>query len=457
MRRIRIRSNFVFLFAVLFIIGISVFTFNLLSNAETWANMPYNGHFEDTGIANAGTITDRYDNILAFSTDSERMYSENESVRKSLLHLIGDDSINISTAIQSNYRSKISGYSYLFGLGAPDNLSFTKDIQLTVDSNACATAYDALAGRNGAVIVYNYETGEMLCSVSTPTYDPENPPEITSDSTEYEGVYLNRTISSTYTPGSIYKIVTLNAAIENIPNVTSKTFHCDGSTDIDGHTVNCMDTHGDVSLKEAFAYSCNIVFAQLSLELGPEVMEKYSNKLGITKSYTVDSNPTAKGNYNVKNASDNELAWSGIGQYTNEVCPMNMAILAGAITRGGTSIIPHSINNNSIIDLSSLANVGDTLMSKSSADIVGDMMRYTVSDYYGDGYFPSLTVCAKTGTAEVGSDVEPHGWIMGYTLDKDYPLAFTCIVENGGLGFYSAGQVIAQTLEAIVSNQESAQ
>lgn len=457
MRRIRIRSNFVFLFAVLFIIGISIFTFNLLSNAETWANMPYNGHFEDTNLANAGKITDRYDNVLAYSTDGERLYSENESVRKALLHLIGDNSTNISTAIQSTFRSKISGYSYLFGLSAPDNLSFTKDMQLTIDSNACATAYNALAGRNGAVIVYNYETGEILCSVSAPTYDPSNPPEITSDTTEYEGVYLDRTISSTYTPGSIYKIVTLNAAIENIPNVTSRTFHCDGSTDIDGHTVNCMDTHGDISLKEAFAYSCNIVFAQLSLELGPEVMEKYSNQLGITKSYTIDGNPTAKGNYNVKNATSVELAWSGIGQYTNEVCPMNMAILAGAIARGGTAITPYSVKNNSILDLSLLSDIGNTLISSTSATTIGDMMRYTVSDYYGDGYFQYLTVCAKTGTAEVGSDVEPHGWIMGYTLNKDYPLAFACVVEHGGLGFYSAGQVIAQTLESIVINQESAQ
>lgn len=76
------------------------------------------------------------------------------------------------------------------------------DIKLTVDSATCAAAYDVLAAYNkkGACVIYNYKTGEVICSISTMAYDPQAPPEITEDNeSEYEGVYLDNVLSSTFT------------------------------------------------------------------------------------------------------------------------------------------------------------------------------------------------------------------------------------------------------------------
>ena len=85
------------------------------------------------------------------------------------------------------------------------------------DANASAAAYNAFNGRNGSAFVYNYKTGEVLVKVSAPTYDPMNVPEDLNDNEEYNGVFLDHTLSSTYTPGSIFKLVTAAAAMQIDP------------------------------------------------------------------------------------------------------------------------------------------------------------------------------------------------------------------------------------------------
>ena len=92
------------------------------------------------------------------------------------------------------------------------------DISLTVDQNACAAAYNALGGKNGAVLVYNYKTGEILAKVSAPTFDPNAVPEDIETNGAYKGAYLDNTLSGSFTPGSIFKIVTAAAAMEKYPD-----------------------------------------------------------------------------------------------------------------------------------------------------------------------------------------------------------------------------------------------
>ena len=81
------------------------------------------------------------------------------------------------------YRSQLIGYNLVFGLNMPESLRASHDIKLTVDSATCAAAYDVLAAYNkkGACVIYNYKTGEVICSISTMAYDPQAPPEITKD------------------------------------------------------------------------------------------------------------------------------------------------------------------------------------------------------------------------------------------------------------------------------------
>ena len=435
MKRILKRSTLILVFTLLFIGGASFFCVELVFNADDWANQPYNAHISGNGgLEQAGAVYDRNGTVLAKTQGTDRVYNENYSVRVGLLHTVGDNSLNISTAVQSKYRSQLTGYSLIWGLNMPQSLRTSHDITLTVDANASAAAYDALSayGKQGACVVYDYKTGEVISSVSTYSYDPEAPPEINEDNEhEYEGVYLDHVLSSSYTPGSIFKLVTAAAAIENIPDLFERTWYCEGHEDIGGAEVRCVDgeAHGTLDFYGALEHSCNIVFAELAVELGPEKMTAAAEKMGINLSYEIDDVSTAKGHYDVSKATTNELAWSGVGQYNDEVNPMQMAILCGAIANGGNSVNPTYIKSGTG-DLLKMIGLNDT----KSRELLKSSTASTLSQSMPSYTFGSLSVRAKTGTAEVGDEKSPNAWMVGFSTDEDCPLAFACVVEDAGFG-----------------------
>ncbi|MBQ1716375.1 MAG: penicillin-binding protein [Ruminococcus sp.] len=449
MKRILKRSTLILVFTLLFIGGASFFCVELVFNADDWANQPYNAHISGNGgLEQAGAVYDRNGTVLAKTQGTDRVYNENYSVRVGLLHTVGDNSLNISTAVQSKYRSQLTGYSLIWGLNMPQSLRTSHDITLTVDANASAAAYDALSayGKQGACVVYDYKTGEVISSVSTYSYDPEAPPEINEDNEhEYEGVYLDHVLSSSYTPGSIFKLVTAAAAIENIPDLFERTWYCEGHEDIGGQEVRCVDgeAHGTLDFYGALEHSCNIVFAELAVELGPEKMTAAAEKMGINLSYEIDDVSTAKGHYDVSKATTNELAWSGVGQYNDEVNPMQMAILCGAIANGGNSVNPTYIKSGTG-DLLKMIGLNDTksrelLKSSTASTLSRSMPSYT---------FGSLSVRAKTGTAEVGDEKSPNAWMVGFSTDEDCPLAFACVVEDAGFGSQYARPVAETAMQS---------
>lgn len=449
MRKTRSRSTMVLIIALLAIVGLCVFIVKIFLNAGQWIQHSYNGHLAGSGgLSSAGEIFDRSGNTLAYSQDGERLYNSDYTTRLSTLHVVGDDSLNISSAIQSSYRSQLIGFNYLWGLGLPSSLKAGGNITLTIDSSACNAAYNALGEHNGAVVVYNYKTGEVLCSVSTPTYDPMDSPEITEDNEkEYDGVYVDKVLAGLYAPGSTFKIITAAAALENIPDIENETFTCNGSTNIGGNEITCMHIHGELTMKEGLAQSCNVVFSELAARLGKDKMTAMAEKLGFNSSVIVNSTETARQVYNVSKADENGLGWSGIGQYTVEANPMQMAIMCSAIANGGTAVLPNEIKSG-VMEIN--GGTKDMIDSDLAAKL-DEYMRYDVTSYYGDSLFPSLTVCAKTGTAEVGENKEPHAWMVGYSQDEDAPLAFAVIVENGGYGFSTAGPVAVAAMEACAS------
>ena len=449
MKRILKRSTLILVFTLLFIGGASFFCVELVFNADDWANQPYNAHISGNGgLEQAGAVYDRNGTVLAKTQGTDRVYNENYSVRVGLLHTVGDNSLNISTAVQSKYRSQLTGYSLIWGLNMPQSLRTSHDITLTVDANASAATYDALSsyGKQGACVIYNYKTGEVISSVSTYSYDPEAPPEINEDNEhEYEGVYLDHVLSSSYTPGSIFKLVTAAAAIENIPDLFERTWYCEGHEDIGGAEVRCVDgeAHGTLDFYGALEHSCNIVFAELAVELGPEKMTAAAEKMGINLSYEIDDVSTAKGHYDVSKATTNELAWSGVGQYNDEVNPMQMAILCGAIANGGNSVNPTYIKSGTG-DLLKMIGLNDTksrelLKSSTASTLSRSMPSYT---------FGSLSVRAKTGTAEVGDEKSPNAWMVGFSTDEDCPLAFACVVEDAGFGSQYARPVAETAMQS---------
>lgn len=451
MKRTLNRSLIVFLVAFAFFAGIVLFCVRLGTGCKDWVQKPFNGHTAgNSGLIQAGTIYDRDGNILAETVDGERIYSSDYSTRCALLHLVGDNSLNISTAVQSTYRTELTGYSYIWGLGLPASLKSGNDITLTVDSSACAAAYNALGDRTGACVVYNYKTGEILCSVSTKTYDPQNPPEITDENeAEYDGVYLDHTVSSSFTPGSIFKIITSAAAFESSLDLDSLEIYCGGSTEIGGSNVNCTAAHGNVNIYSAFSSSCNVYFATLATMIGSDKMQAAADRMGFNQNFSVNGVTTAAGSYDVSSADENQLAWSGVGQYTDLANPMQMAILCGAIANSGTPVMPYFIEASGLSVLSS-GEKGSELMSSSTAAFLQELMRTAVVNNYGEGIFAGLSACAKTGTAEVG-DGEPNAWMVGFTTDEDYPLAFAVVIEHGGSGLGAAGSVVSAVLSDIVT------
>lgn len=452
MRKTRTRSIMVLIMTLAFFTGLIYFMVNLVVHSAEWAAKPYNAHISDSnGLENAGKVYDINGVVLAESINGKRVYNSDEAVRKACLHVVGDNTINISTAVQTMYRSELSGYNFVFGLDAPSEFSEGKDITLTVNSEVQKAAYEAFGSNKGAVIVYNYKTGEIICMVSTPTYDPENPPSDIDTNEEYEGAYINRAISASYTPGSTFKIVTAAAALENMDNAEQRRYFCTGSDTVGDDVITCYSVSGEVDLQDAFAESCNCYFAKLAVELGKDKITEQAEKMGFNSSLIFDNIETVDSTYNVTEADENDLGWSGVGQYTNLETPLNMAVISAAIANGGTPVMPYLIKGISESYISSSnqkVSTGSEMMSETTAQKLYDIMDYTVETNYGKYAFSDVDVCAKTGTAEVGEGKEAHAWITGFTTDEDCPFAFSVIVENGSSGYGAALPIASAVLQS---------
>ena len=447
------RSMILYVFGIIFAVGLGVFLFGLVTNGGNWALHTFNRHITDgSQLAGSGNILDRNNIVLAETKDGERVYNSDESVRRATLHVVGDTRGYISTGIQYNYRADLSGYNLVTGLASPFGKTNGSNIKLTLDSSLCKLALQQLNGKKGAVSLYNYKTGEMLCMVSTPNYDPENKPQdLDTDTTgKYDGVYLNNVLSSSYTPGSIFKIVTLACAIDNIPDLESRTFQCNGSITVNGNKITCLAKHGTLNAKEGLAKSCNIVFAQLAMELGPEKMNATAKKMGFNQSFSLDGISTAKSSYDVSKASENELGWSGVGQFTDLTNPYHMMLLMGAVANNGTAVQPYLIDNITtsfgLTTRTGSTSSGPTFLDSDTALQIKTYMRYNVTNEYGDNLFPGLSVCAKTGTAEVGNNKNPNGWMVGFSADAKTPFAFAVVVEDTSSGIGSAGRIASAVM-----------
>ena len=220
---------------------------------------------------------------------------------------------------------------------------------------------------------------------------------------------------------------------------------------VNGKKITCMGHHGDINLKNAMMKSCNIYFADLAIALGKKNMTKTANSMGFNRNFKFDRIETKKSVYDVQNADNYNLGWSGVGQYNDLLNPMHSAILMGAIANSGTAVLPHVVMDifadNEVKTKSYLENTStETLLTEAVANKLKEMMRYNVTANYGDSLFPGLNVCAKTGTAEVGEDKEPHGWMVGFSSNETSPLAFSVIVENSGYGSKTAGPIASKVM-----------
>lgn len=448
------RSRVLYIVIIAFIVGLAFMMAAFLMNGAKWTANQANQHIYTNGqLSSAGTIYDRNGKALVSTEDGKRVYNSDSTIRKATLHAIGDNSSFIETGAQYVYGSGLSGYSFLNGVYNLKKYNKGNDLYLTLDTDICKTAYNAMDGRKGTVAAYNYQTGEIICMVSTPSYDPENKPSNIDGNSKYEGVYINRFLRGLYTPGSIQKVVTAISAIENIPDIYSQTFKCDGGYNTGDGRVKCNGVHGKVSFEKALNCSCNSAFADIALQLGKDKLTATAEELGFNKTETLDKITISKSTFDISKAAKVDVGWAGIGQYTTQVSPYHMLTIMGAIANGGTAVKPYFVSHKM-----SPSGFKTTICETEKSSIVNlqpavaqqlqKLLRSNVVNYYSDSRFPKLQMCGKTGTAEIDNG-ESHSWFLGYSQRTDLPYAIVCVVENSGSGLQAAGPVVNSVMQAI--------
>ncbi len=403
-----------------------------------------------TETVTAYAVTDR-NGTLVLTEENGRTYHAKANVRKSMIHILGDKYRWIDRVLFREYGDELSGFNRITGTYNSQNAK--GNLKLTVSAQVQAAAQDALAGRKGVVGVYNYKTGEILCMLSSPNYDPDNVPAIDGDDPAFEGVYVNRFVSSLYIPGSTFKLVTAAAALEQIEDIRNRDFYCEGAVVIGGETIVCNSSHGDISFRGAIARSCNVVFAEVAVELGADVLTRYAKEMGVADSYSFDGYTTARGSIDLEAAGHQSIAWAGIGQYTDLINPCQFMVLMGAIANEGKAAKPYLVKEVAFgekTEYEAKTIMTGRLLEEDTARELAELMHYAVTNTYGEWNFAGLYAGAKSGTAEQGNGEASDALLTGFVQDEDYPLAFVVIVEGGGYGSTTCAPIIRQVLDACV-------
>ncbi len=451
MKRISHRMVFLLVLMAMLAVGLIVFAVQYGISADDWVTFSGSPHVYAGNNLSSGQVTDR-EGVLLLQNRDGREYAADTDLRQSTMHLLGDRYGYISSPVLNAYAHELVGFSPVNGLYSVTEQGNTAE--LTVYAQVQKAALAALEGRKGTIGIYNYKTGEILCAVTAPTYDPDHMPDVEQDpSGAYDGVYLNRLFQTTYVPGSIFKIVTAAAALETLEDAETMTFSCTGSCEIGGDTINCNGVHGTVNLQQALGKSCNVAFGQLAVQLGAETLTAYAEKFGITEPLQFDGITTAAGAFDLGDAADSQIAWAGIGQYTDLINPCQYLTVLGAIANDGRPVQPYlmkAVHSGVLTGYEARTKRLPAVLEAETAQVLSEMMHRTVTDIYGAWQFPDLYVCAKSGTAELGPNTTPHATFAGFIRDEQYPLAFVVIVEHGGSGSATCAPIAGQVLQTCV-------
>ena len=450
MKRISNRAISVLVIAALVICGMIVYIIRYVDSGAKWAM-----YFSRANSASSGELVDRNGTRLAYFSGYENLFSEDELTRQANYHVTGDYWGRTGTGVLSEFAGELQGFDLIHGTTQIEQ----SVLRLNIDSRLNNIIYRQLYGLtkngeqdiyaidengndfivrapryNAAVLVCNYRTGELLGMVSLPTVDPTD-----ADAVPEDGAYINRCLSAAFAPGSVFKLITAAAAIENLPDLDRRSWYCEKEYDIAGVPIICSGAHYTQNFEQALANSCNVAFSQIAGSLGQNTMVKYVRQLGFLDRQKLDGINTAKGNYPTDFVGDPELGWSGIGQSTDLICPYALLRYVAAIANDGIIVEPKLVADGKRADSS-------RLVESSTAQKLKEMMSFNVSYHYGgNDTFPGLRICAKTGTAETGKGTT-HSWFAGFLDDEAHPYAFVTFVEEGGDGLGTAGVVTGRYL-----------
>ncbi|MGQ4414454.1 penicillin-binding transpeptidase domain-containing protein [Streptomyces sp. SAS_269] len=325
------------------------------------------------------------------------------------------------------------------------------NVVTTLDREAQRAAYDGLHGRKGAVAAIEPATGRVLALVSTPSYDPA---ELSGNSEaaasawarldhDPEKPMLNRAVRQTYPPGSTFKVVTAAAALDAgvVRDLDALTRSPDPYRLPGTRTrlTNEGDGCKDASLREAFEWSCNTVFAKLGVDVGVPGMSATAQAFGFNDTRLRVPFAVSPSTFDTR-VDKAQLALSSIGQYNTRATPLQMAMVAAAVANGGRLRTPYLVESTTRRGGETLTGGGmrpdRQVMRPSTAARLKELMTDVVREGTGtNAAIPGATVGGKTGTAQhgLGNAGVPYAWFVSWAQaddDLEPKVAVAVVVEN---------------------------
>lgn len=354
------------------------------------------------------------------------------------------------------------------------NLYLTIDVNIqSIVEKYLKQAVDENSASYGTAIMMNPETGDILSMATYPDYDLNKPFEPNSrlsndwdnlsqeeQSAGLSEMWINRNVSSTYEPGSTFKVLMSAIALEeDITEVEiANDFYCKGYEDISGVKIRCWkNSHGSETLKKALANSCNPAFMQLGKRIGLEKLYKYFKAFGLFEKTGIETaSEETSVFHDEERVGSVELATMSFGQRFN-ITPIQLITAISAVANDGKLVQPRIVKQVVNTDTGAVTN-NETIevrqvISPETANAVCKMMEYVVTN--GTGKYGAVTgysIGGKTGTSEPA----PHS-NNGYTLSYvaispvEDPKVVTLVCLYGMASDTSGSSIIGPVISQILS------
>ncbi len=366
-------------------------------------------------------------------------------------------------------------------------LTIDLNIQSIVEKYLEEACIDNKCTDGGNVIVMNPQNGDILAMATYPSYNLNEPFEPYTDelkqnwdgmyqqdkTTALQAVWRNKAIADTYEPGSVFKLITASAALEEGITDTDNEgeFSCNGGIEVAGVRIKCWRyyrPHGSESLRQALMNSCNPVFIGLGQKLGVETYYKYLEKFKLLEITGIDLPGEAGSIFLAKDkVGPVELATISFGQRF-EITPIQLVTAVSTIANGGTSVKPRVVKQiinsktNEITDIP--VEKDETVISKETSEKVLSMMESVVSEGTGkNAKVAGYRIGGKTGTSEDGVNTNKYVTSFLGVAPIDNPQAVVLVTlynptgegghQGGGVAAPVGGQIFSEILPYLEVNK----
>lgn len=372
----------------------------------------------------------------------EREYTAGEIVGRAGLELAFDDTLRGRPGLKF-YVEPPEGEAVLLAQRA---VVHGKDVYLTVDGAYQRTAFEVLGDYAGAFVVLDANTGEILAAASSPSYDPEefimgiSAQRWSELSNDPEQPMFNRAFQGLYPPGSIFKVVTGSAALDQGVHTVASQFNDTGELRVEGNIVRNFErqSFGLHVFPDAIVNSINTTMAQVGLDLGASLLKEYFSRWKLDTSWDLGLNLRA-GQVGDPARSRVALAWSAIGQDRVLLTPIHVAQIFTAFA--GEGVVPEIVITPR--DEGAEAPLYEVLTADTAEEMRGILARVVQEGTGTAARVEGIHLIGKTGTAETTD--ETHAWFGGIAFDfAQRDLAFAVLVEGGGIGGRIAAPLVRE-------------